>query len=194
MGVYPHVAQEVAGEFDHVTAVFYNPNIAPESEYIRRRDACAEYAKGQKIRFFEICPMNEWELGQNSVDITDGELSQATDSAEQQRESRCRACYRLRLERVAIWAIEHEYDALATTLSISPWQNLDAINQVGEDALKAFCDVHFIKRDFREHYREAQNMAQDLGVYRQNYCGCLASKTEADAQRATRRAAKKERA
>jgi len=169
MGVYPVIAEE----FDQVTAVFYNPNIAPEDEYRRRRDTCAEYAAAQGIDFFEICPLDDARMGSRQI----GDQGLA----------RCSACYQLRLGRVAAWAIEHDCDAFATTLSISPWQNLEAINRVGEDTQKAFGRLHFAKRDFRAYYREAQKMARSLGVYRQNYCGCLPSKTEADEQRAAKR-------
>jgi len=186
MGVYP----VIAAEFDQVSAVFYNPNIAPKDEYCRRRDTCAEYAADQNIAFFEICVLDSKQAdNQRMIQDSDDRALSSGDSVfcKGKDESRCDACYQQRLERVALWAVEHGCDAFATTLSISPWQNLDAINQAGQTVQKMYCSLHFVARDFRSYYREAQKMARNLGIYCQNYCGCLPSKTEADEQRAARR-------
>ena len=175
----------LAAEADHITVVFYNPNIAPSFEYSKRRNACEEYARDKGIRFFEITPSDDWTEAQSQIDVSS--LSAIQLSLEEQREMRCRTCYDLRLGRVAVWAIEHGCDGLATTLSISPFQNIATINQIGEAKIAAFCDINFIAADFREHHRDAQRMARHLGIYCQNYCGCLPSKAEAAKQRADRK-------
>ena len=185
IGVYPVVTSELDGEFDHVTAVFYNPNIAPEDEYVKRRDACAEYAREYDIEFVEIDPADEW---QQMVAKT---IAHPTCEDKSQRDLDCLICYRVRLGRTAEWAAENGHDVFATTLSISPWQNLEMINQAGIERCGIMQARHlattFASYDFRDYYQAAQRTVRSLGVYCQNYCGCLPSKIEAEAQRAARR-------
>jgi predicted adenine nucleotide alpha hydrolase (AANH) superfamily ATPase len=173
IGVYEAVEQKA----EHITAVFYNPNIAPAEEYLKRRDACRNYCLQQGISFTEIeAGFDDW--------------AQVTETA-QSSDLRCQACYSLRLNSVARWAAENGADSFATTLSISPWQNLEAINKAGAEAAKNFPSLHFASHDFRNYYRKAQKTARDLGIYCQNYCGCLPNKAEAEKQRAARRNATK---
>jgi predicted adenine nucleotide alpha hydrolase (AANH) superfamily ATPase len=47
--------------------------------------------------------------------------------------------------------------------------------------------VRFIVTDFRERYPEATRRSRELGMYRQNYCGCLPSMREAEESRARKR-------
>ena len=173
IGAYEALAQELSQELlqedGRITAIFYNPNIAPVEQYFKRRDACCDYAREQSIDFVELAP--------DFADWKDGEV----------REQRCQACYDLRLARVAQWARDNSCDTLATTLSISPWQNLEAIKRAGEKAVSNFSNLNFAHYDFRNYYRDAQKKARDSKIYCQNYCGCLPSKAEAEAGRAARR-------
>ncbi|MCL2379855.1 MAG: epoxyqueuosine reductase QueH [Coriobacteriia bacterium] len=157
-------------EYAHITAVYCNPNIEPTDEYIKRRDACRNYTQEQGIDFVEL------------------QLDAANwDFAALPQEQRCRACYSLRLRQVAQWAIANDCEVVATTLNISPWQNLDAIACAGQAAVANFPSLQFLDCDFREHYRAAQVKAREMGIYCQNYCGCLPSRAEAQMQRAARR-------
>jgi len=156
MGVYDVLVKET----DHITAVFYNPNIEPKDEYCKRRDACADYARKNGIDFVEISPADDWQ----QVDKT--------------HERPCFSCYLLRLGQTAQWAADKDYDSFATTLSISPWQNLDAINEAGMQVAEDYSNLSFEQHNFRNCYRKAQNKARILGIYRQNYCGCLPSKNK----------------
>ena len=57
--------------------------------------------------------------------------------------TRCRACYRMRLEATAQEAAARGCEAFSTTLTISPYQHLGAIQEVGESA-GARCAVRFV--------------------------------------------------
>jgi hypothetical protein len=113
-----------------VAVCFANPNIAPADEYARRRDTLVEYAAKADIPVIEV--PYEPTLWQAAV-------APHLDD----REARCRACYRLRLRMVAREAAHGGYDAVATTLSVSPYQDPDAIREVGE-AVCAEAGVCFI--------------------------------------------------
>lgn len=106
------------------------------------------------------------------------------------RAARCRACYRLRLQEAARRAAEQGFEALSTTLAVSPYQYSDIIQEELERAA-AEAGVKAVFEDFRPFYPEATRRSRDLGMYRQNYCGCLLSYTEAAAERAERKAERK---
>lgn len=103
------------------------------------------------------------------------------------REARCRACYRLRLEETARVAAEQGFDGIGTTLSVSPYQ----YTQVIEEEVRRAAEregIEGVFEDFRPYYDEATRQSRALGMYRQNYCGCRISDEEAAAERAERKA------
>ena len=103
------------------------------------------------------------------------------------REARCRACYRLRLEETARIAAEQGYDGIGTTLSVSPYQYTQVIEEEVQRAAERV-GVAGVFEDFRPYYDEATRRSRALGMYRQNYCGCRISDEEAAAERAERKA------
>jgi len=161
-----------------VVVVYANPNIAPAEEYARRRDTLFEYAQRVGAAAVEV-PYEPavWES--------------AIAGTEDDRRARCEACYRVRLGLVADYAVTHGFDAIATTLTVSPYQDPEAIREAGEGAASD-AGLAYVHRDFRERYPEATRRSRALEMYRQNYCGCLLSKAEADAERAERRARRAE--
>lgn len=166
----------LAREADEVTIIFANPNIHPAEEYARRRDTLAEYAARVGVAVVEVPYDREaWD-----------EAVAPLASAGAQR---CRACYRLRLTAAARYAAENGFDALATTLTVSPYQHHDAIREEGQAAARA-AQIAWLDRDFRERYRNATARSRELGMYRQNYCGCVFSAAEAEGERAARKAAR----
>lgn len=105
----------------------------------------------------------------------------------EKRAARCRACYRLRLEEAAQRAAEGGFEALSTTLAVSPYQYTDIIREELERAA-AQAGVAAVFEDFRPFYPEATRRSRELRMYRQNYCGCSISDLEAAAERAERKA------
>lgn len=159
---------------DHDVAVVYaNPNIHPAEEYARRRDTLLAYTRAAGIAVTELPYEPEaW----------------AAATAGLEPPARCHACYRLRIGMAAEEAARGGYEAVATTLTVSPYQDPDAIRAMGEEAC-AEAGVAFLVTDFRDAYPEATRRSRALGMYRQSYCGCAPSKAEADAERAARREA-----
>lgn len=159
---------------DDVRVVYANPNIHPRAEYERRRDTLLAYARERGIE----------------VDVASYDPAAWDDAVrglENRPGERCRACFRLRLSMAAARAAELGYDAVATTLTVSPYQDPDAIREAGEAAC-AEQGVAFLLTDFRERYPEATRRSRELGMYRQNYCGCRYSDVEAEQDRVRRRA------
>ena len=69
------------------------------------------------------------------------------------------------------------YDTFSTTLLISPYQNHDALKQIGEELAQKY-NLKFLYRDFRPGFREGQAAARELGLYMQKYCGCVFSEED----------------
>ena len=159
-----------------MTIAFANPNIHPAEEYVRRRDTLVDYAKQAGVDVVELpYDPDAWE--------------RAVAPLAAAGRNRCRACYRLRLGLAAHMAAEGGYDALATTLSVSPYQDQAAINEEGQRAA-ADSGIAWLDRDFRGRYPDATARSREIGMYRQNYCGCLFSQAEAEADRQARREAR----
>lgn len=164
-----------AGEGAELAIDYANPNIHPHDEYEHRLDVLREFvadAHGLPL-FAEAYDADAWEreAGRFGED----------------RERRCRACYALRLEATAARAESLGFDALSTTLTISPYQFADIIREELE-AAAARHGLAAAFRDFRCRYGQATRRAQALGMYRQNYCGCRFSMAEAAEERMRRRA------
>lgn len=154
---------------------YCNSNIFPPEEYQHRLQTLADY----------VAEPLDATLIEEPYDPQEWEEKVAPFGLD--REKRCRACYRLRLEKAAARAAAEGYDALATTLTISPYQYTDIIFEELERAASAQ-GIKAVCRDFRACYPEATRRSRELGMYRQNYCGCRFSIAEAKAERDQRKA------
>lgn len=155
--------------------IFYsNSNIAPADEYDHRRDTIRDWCAANEVEFIEDDYVNsEW------IAAAKGK----------QKPERCRACYAMRLAHSAEFAKANGFDALGTTLTISPYQYTEIIaEELAIACAAAGIDSFF--EDYSCFYQQAQNRAKVEGLYRQNYCGCLPSKKEAEDERAQSKAQK----
>jgi hypothetical protein len=68
-------------------------------------------------------------------------------------------------------------DYLTTTLTTSPHKNAVAINEIGRE-LAIENSLKFLSQDFKKQdgFKKSSALSRELGLYRQNYCGCEFSK------------------
>ena len=163
------------------TICWTNPNIQPVAEHDRRLAELRHWCADEGIPLIEAgCDRGRWERGVAPIGA-------------RARERRCRACYALRLAEACRTAEREGFTHIATTLAVSPYQLFDTCNEVLEH-LAATRGLIPVIRDFRPWYPEATRRSRELGMYRQNYCGCRFSAAEAALDRARmrdeRRAAK----
>lgn len=167
----------------HDITIFYsNSNIEPEPEYTHRLSTLLDWARAEDIAVIE-----------DAYDNAAWHKALSSWNREQPRARRCQLCYRERFEKAAQYAHAHHFDGIGTTLSVSPYQHTDIIREELERAAKPYPDLHVVWADYRPYYPEATKRSRDLGMYRQNYCGCALSDAEAQAEREMRKAERKKK-
>lgn len=153
------------------TICWTNPNIQPAEEHDRRLCELRRWCALEGIPLIEATEdYARWERGVAPIGALD-------------RRRRCRACYALRLAEACRVAEREGFTHIATTLAVSPYQLFDTCNEVLERLASAH-GLTSVIRDFRPWYPEATRRSRELGMYRQNYCGCRFSAAEAALDRA----------
>lgn len=153
----------IYGQYD-ITVYFYNPNILPKEEFIKRLDALktvVAHYEGVKL----IVPEQS---GEEFERIADGLWTLPEGG------KRCERCFELRLEKTAEYVAScGEYDCFATTLTVSPHKNAALINAIGKLAGEKY-GVCYLASDFKkcDGYLNSTKLSKELGIYRQSYCGC----------------------
>ncbi len=155
-----------------ITVLYYNPNISPKSEYLKRKD--------EQIRL--IKEMNTtYPVSILDCDYDNALYEEAIKGLENEKErgSRCTICFKMRLEKTARMAMTKKFDYFGTTLTVSPYKNAKLINEIGEDLENTY-GVNFLFSDFkkREGYKKSILLSKKYHLYRQDYCGCKYSKLE----------------
>ena len=159
--IYPVEALRKSGHT--VAGFFYNPNIHPYSEYLKRKEEVEKYSKEAGVNI--VC--GEYELETYLEYIFDNDSFK----------DRCPVCWRLRANRTAQFAKENAFDAFTTTLLGSPYQNHEILKSVCADMARQ-AGVKFYYEDFRKGFKEAHSKARLKNIYCQNYCGCIFSEKE----------------
>ena len=163
---------EYLSEFFDITLLYFNPNISPEAEYLKRvaevKRLISEMPLKSEVKLIE---------GRYFPDL----FFKAAEGMENLPEGgeRCFRCYRLRLAEAAVVAKEKGFDYFTTTLSISPHKNAQKLNEIGEELEKEY-GVKYLYADFKKRggYKRSIELSHIYGLYRQNYCGCIYSKKE----------------
>ena len=162
---------EYLSQYFEITVFFYNPNISPEEEYRKRvreiRRLVSEMAFVHPVTITEgkYDPKRFFEMAKGLEKVPEGG-------------ERCFRCYRLRMEEAAQLAKEGGYDYFTTTLSISPLKNAPKINEIGEELSEIYGVAH-LPSDFKKKngYKRSIELSHEHDLYRQNYCGCVFSKS-----------------
>ncbi len=155
---YFHLKEE---GFD-IHGFWFNPNIHPYQEYLKRLETLQEFTAKEDIRMIY---KDEYNLD---------DFLRKTAFRENER---CRSCYYDRLKYAAIVAKKGNFDLFTTTLLYSKFQKHDLIKEIGESLGKEY-GIKFFYRDFRQYWKEGIKLSKELGMYRQQYCGCIYSERD----------------
>ena len=162
------VLERLSGLCD-LTLYYYNPNTMPREEYLRR---LGEFEKLRRFPFTLLSGSWDNALFLDRVRGLEGEPEGG---------ARCAVCIRLRLEETARLAREGGYDYFGTTLTVGPRKDPVLINGIGE-ALSRDLGVPWFYADFKKRggFQRSTELCRELGIYRQNYCGCRLAAPEGD--------------
>lgn len=171
-----YVLEYISKHFD-ITMLYYNPNITPESEYTKRLDELkrllktASFCVGVKLMNCKYDPESFFEIAKGLENLPEGN-------------ERCFKCYMLRLELTAQTAKENGFDYFTTTLSISPYKNSKKLAEISL-VLEEKYGVKWLPSDFKKKggYKRSIELSKEFDLYRQDYCGCVFSKLEAERKR-----------
>lgn len=152
------------------TIIWTNPNIQPVAEHDRRLATLMAWA--DEVAHVKVILAGDerdaWEAAVAPYGLN--------------RRARCRACYALRLGEACRVAAERGFSHVSTTLAVSPYQLFDDCGELLEKTARAH-GLTPVWQDFRPFYPEATRESRELGMYRQNYCGCRFSAAEACMER-----------
>lgn len=164
-GVY--ISQLLKKKFK-VILYFYNPNIDTEYEHKKRLDEAKKVAGKFNLRLMaEPYNHKKWLKSVKGLEH------------EPERGKRCLICYHDRLAKTAATANKVGAKYFTTTLSTSPHKEATAINKIGNQLAKKY-NLNFLEKDFKKQdgFKKSTVMSKQLGLYRQDYCGCEFSKSK----------------
>jgi predicted adenine nucleotide alpha hydrolase (AANH) superfamily ATPase len=159
-GIYP--LERIKERGDQVAGYFFNPNIHPYQEYQKRLESLRQYSE---------------KVGLAVVYRDEYLLEEFLRNVAERPEERCQYCYSIRLEATAREAKKRSFDQFSTTLLQSTHQNHQLIKETAERVAKEL-GIPFYYEDFRQGWKRGVEVSKAMGLYRQQYCGCIYSEKE----------------
>ena len=145
---------------------FYNPNIHPVKEYLIRKEENIRFAEKHHIQFID-CDYD-----------TDNWFARAKGMEnEPEKGIRCAMCFDMRFERTALYAAEHGFSLISSSLGISRWKNMQQINECGHRSASHYAGIHYWDYNWRKHGGAVRmlDISKREEFYQQEYCGCVYS-------------------
>jgi len=148
------------------TIFFYNPNIHPRKEYETRKNENIKFAQKMNIPFIDA----DYDTSNWFARIKGMEF-------EPEKGIRCTACFDMRFERTALWAYEHGFKVIVSSLGLSRWKDMDQINGCGVRAASRYKDMIYWTYNWRKKGGSARmyEISKREEFYQQEYCGCVYS-------------------
>lgn len=145
---------------------FYNPNIHPLQEYEIRKKENIVFAQKHNIPFIDAdYDKDNWFARVKGLEW------------EPERGKRCTACFDMRFERTALYAVEHGFPVISSSLGISRWKDMEQINAAGLRAASRYPQLQYWTYNWRKNGGSARmyEIAKLENFYQQEYCGCVYS-------------------
>lgn len=159
------IALERMPQTERLRLFFDNPNIHPVEEYHRRLEAFM-----QVVRHFDA----DYRVGDYDPNAWHDRIRGHEDDPE--GGERCLLCIGYRLERTARRAGRDGFNTIGSVFTTSPHKNADKINQMGKEITGRY-GLNFLISNFKKQdgFKRSVQISRELGLYRQNYCGCIYS-------------------
>ena len=158
--IYP--VQVLRQENYDVMGFFYGSNIHPYQECLKRRQTLSDYADTIDLKL---------------IISETYDLEHFLRNVVYREKDRCLFCYQERLRTTALMARRGKFDAYSTTLLYSKFQKHEIIKTIGQSVGQEV-GIPFHYQDYRTGWKEGISTSKKLGMYRQQYCGCIYSEKE----------------
>jgi predicted adenine nucleotide alpha hydrolase (AANH) superfamily ATPase len=155
----------LASEIDF-SIFFYNPNIHPVQEYEIRKQENVDFANKHGIPFIDAdYDKDNWFTRIKGLEN------------EPERGKRCTQCFDMRFERTALYAYEHGFPVISSSLGISRWKDMNQINESGLRAAARYPEMVYWTYNWRKQggAERMYEIAKRENFYKQEYCGCVYS-------------------
>ena len=156
------------------TIYFYNPNIHPLKEYEIRKNENIRFAEQHGVPFIDAdYDVDNWFARAKGMEY------------EPERGIRCTMCFDMRFERTALYAHEHGFNVISSSLGISRWKNMAQINDCGHRAAAHYPNIVYWDYNWRKGGGSARmiEISKREHFYQQEYCGCVYSLRDTNAWR-----------
>jgi predicted adenine nucleotide alpha hydrolase (AANH) superfamily ATPase len=166
-------AERLQSEGWDVELFFFNPNVFPPIEHARRLSSAQEAARMMGLPLHEdLTSLAMWKRAVRPF------------GGEPEGGRRCEECFRFRMDRTAEAASRLGIGRFTTTLSVSPHKDFGGLVAAGR-AVAERSGVSFVEENFKKRsgFSRSVEMSRDMGLYRQDYCGCFQSLLERDRRR-----------
>lgn len=162
---------------DHfkVTVGYFNPNIQPYSEYLKRLDTLKQFIEAySKYRGMEI------PLVINEDDFEKYNKLFADRIKDREGGPTCLICHAYRMGLAYEYAADHNYDYFTTVMTVSCKKPSRELNEIAEKLALKYPSTKYLYSDFKKENGQYKGIliAKEYGLYRQDYCGCLPSLKE----------------
>lgn len=177
---------EYLSKYFRITILYYNPNIYPEEEYLRRLNELKNF-----LPRFPAAFKNNVKFVEQNYDPEEFysalEIKNHPEFADEpEKGERCRRCYEFRLKKAYEYAVKNNFDYFCTTLSISPFKDSEKINTIGRELCDSIKKTKWLPSDFKKKggFKRSLELSEEYELYRQQYCGCVYSKNNTEKFRA----------
>lgn len=149
-------------DYFKITIFYYNPNIYPHDEFIKRYNVQQEIIKKMNLDIDIVMIDEDYSVYLNAVK----EYSHLKEGS-----MRCYKCYEFRLKLLSEYASFNNFDYYSTVMSVSPYKNSKWINELG---LLYQDKSIFLYSNFKKEngYKESIRLSNEYKLYRQDWCGC----------------------
>lgn len=148
------------------TIFFYNPNIHPQKEYGLRKGENLRFAEKYGVPFIDAdYDRDDWFARTKGLEH------------EPERGARCTQCFDMRFERTALYAHEHGFPVMTSSLGISRWKDMAQINDCGVRAAARYPGLAYWDYNWRKGGGATRmiEISKREAFYQQEYCGCVYS-------------------
>ena len=159
-----------------VTIFFYNPNIHPKKEYEIRKEENKRYARKYNRPFIDCdYDARSW-----------FERMRGLENDPERLGTRCVACFDMRMEVTAHYALKHGFDGFTTTNATSRWKDESQVDgaglKVAKDLLMLSIKGNINNKKVPKFWirqwktdtftKRKYEISAEEKFYKQEYCGC----------------------